>query len=218
MGQTGSSSPKINKNDKVILKLKIQRDSLLKYNGRLGILINNDLDNAKSQLLQGNKPQSIRYLRMKKRHEEILNKTLNQIDSLEQMVLNIEDKLLEKQFISKLAEGNEILRVLNRECSVDKVDQVVEEAMGNIETTNEISDALANGVVADEDIEEELRLLQQDISKEIQGKETEDSVAQQLPSIEVSKPVFPAVSNKQLRNPQDNAKKTEKPTEAILST
>lgn len=184
----GSLKPKIGQTDQAIFKIKMQRDSLIKYNSLLNSLIENDLKMAKSNI--SDKQKASFYLRKKKRHTELLSKTLQQIDTLDQMVEAVQMKLVERDFLRSLETGNGLLKTLNKECSVEKVDKVMEEAQEQVEIQNEIGEAF--GIDQDEEIEQELLRLEEQVKvpeqADVQEKPVKKLELPNVPSNEVEPP------------------------------
>lgn len=196
MGQS-SSTPTINKNDQAIFKLKLQRDSLIKYNTNLGLLINNDIDQAKACLARKDRQRALAYVKRRKAHQQLLGKTLGQIDTLEELISTIQIKLIEKDFIQSLQQGSQILKVLNKECNANKVDSVMDEARNQIDIQNEVSDLISHGNlnnINDDEIEEDMAKLEKEVKGETNSNEAEGLV-DKITSIPKTDniPIFPNV-------------------------
>lgn len=209
-----SSSPKINKTDQAIFKLKLQRDSLIKYNTNLGLLLNKDIDQAKIALGKNDKQRALLFLKKKKAHLELLGKTLNQIDTLEELISNIQFKLIEKDFVKSLNNGNKILTVLNQECSVTKVEEVLDKAQDQIELQNEVDAMISQcglSKVTDEEIEDELRDLEKTVVSDPALSEIE-----KLPKTD-NIPIFPQVGNGKSKDNKEPAAESHR-KEQMLAT
>ncbi|KAG0667089.1 Vacuolar protein sorting-associated protein 20 [Monosporozyma unispora] len=70
------------------------------------------------------------------------------------MLVNIEFKLIESQFLTGLKKGNDILTKLNKEFT--NIDEVISDAQEQMAYQNEINDALANSVVGVNNFEDEI--------------------------------------------------------------
>eukprot|EP00835_Amoeboradix_gromovi_P006326 NODE_725_length_4780_cov_0.211066.p2 type:complete len:180 gc:universal NODE_725_length_4780_cov_0.211066:658-119(-) len=116
----GSSA---SKSDHGLLKLKIQRDQMLKYRKKLDFQIDQVVELARKN--RTNKKLAISYLAQKK----YLLKIVNQVDAQQQllfeMINEIELKSVQVHVIDALKQGNELLSDMNNQLS--NSDQVIED-------------------------------------------------------------------------------------------
>ena len=116
-------------------------------------------------------------LKKTKYQQKLLEDSSNQLYNLENMIHNIEFKLIEKDFLKGLQNGNAILSKLNNEMKVEDVERLVDEVQDNIAYQDEINEMLSNSVVG-QDIEDE-------IDQELAALELEATpLDQRLPKID----------------------------------
>uniref|UniRef100_H2YNN0 Charged multivesicular body protein 6 n=1 Tax=Ciona savignyi TaxID=51511 RepID=H2YNN0_CIOSA len=157
MGNLFSSKPKskpqqsrVTEQDKAILELKKQRDTLLQYTKR----IENEQEKlksfAKECLKNGNKNKAKLILKKKKRQETLMTQTEQQIENLEVMANDIEFAQMESNVIEGLKAGNESLKAMHKLMSYEDVEKIMEETQEGIEYQRELDDLLA-GSLSQED-------------------------------------------------------------------
>ena len=116
----GSSA---SKSDHGLLKLKIQRDQMLKYRKKLDFQIEQTLTLAKQNIK--NKKLAVHYLAQKK----YLNKLIEQVDAqqllLFEMINEIELKSVQVHVVEALKQGNSLLSDLNTK--LKDSDKVIDE-------------------------------------------------------------------------------------------
>ncbi|KAH3681863.1 hypothetical protein WICPIJ_007169 [Wickerhamomyces pijperi] len=181
---TSSSSPRINSQDKAIFQLKLQKDKLKQYERRTTQLINSETLQVKLLLREGRKDAAKTLLKRSKYQATLLENVNNQILNLDNLIHNIEFKIIEKEFLKGLSQGNETLAKLNRELNVNDVTKLIDEVNENIEYQNEIDELLSNSIVGkdyEDEIDEELQALEREYQvknlPEAVSGEINDSVA-----------------------------------------
>ncbi|OXB44710.1 hypothetical protein B1J92_D04246g [Nakaseomyces glabratus] len=214
MGQK-PSKVHITETDKAILQLKRSKDEIHKYTKKSDRLIAIEKDRLK-QLIHDNpktykKDTKVRFL-LKKIHyqEHLLQQASDQLINLENMVSTLEFKMVEKEFVSGLQTGNEILKKLNAEFK--DVDKLMDDVQDQIEYQAEVDNALANSVVGTNTFEDELDRELDQLDKEVNG-------LPELPTTEG----LPAFDNRQkekneverINNPQQNTEIQGKKEEAL---
>lgn len=172
MGQSGSRI-KVTETDRAMLQLKMAKDELHRYSRRTELLIRREREELKELCakLGGNKVRSdFRARAMLKRvhyQQRLLEQCSDQIINLETMVQSIEFKMVEKNFLTGLENGNELLKRLNKELSLEKVERVIDDAAEQIEIQREIDETLSNAVIGSsisDEIDRELELLDQQVN------------------------------------------------------
>lgn len=176
MGNTSSSGrtpPKITNQDKAILQLKMQRDKLQKTSKKIEVVIKRERQIAMESVKSGNKRRALLALKKKKYQENLMDTVERQTESLESLISTIEFKLIEKDVVYGLQQGNEVLKQLNNELSVDKVDKIMDDTQDGIEYQEELSDRLGDLMprALDAEVDEELAEMEREQSK--QPKETD---------------------------------------------
>ncbi|KAK6458610.1 Snf7-domain-containing protein [Scheffersomyces xylosifermentans] len=184
MGQQ-PSTPKITAQDRAIFQLKQQRDKLKEYQRRLTFVIDKQTNLAR-QALKNNQPDRAKfYLRSKKQQESTIVKTCEQLDNLEGLIGTIEFKLIEKDVIYGLEQGNKVLKKLNNEMKIEKIDKILDDLEDEKLKVDEIGDALGmgSGLSKSEEIEvdEEFEKLDQEVNGIKEQPKKDDVVVPDLP-------------------------------------
>lgn len=187
MGQQ-LSQPKITAQDKAIFQLKRQRDNLKQYQRKLNVVIDRQTALAKQALKDG-KPEKARlYLRLKKQQQSVINTTYDQLGNLENLIGTIEFKLIEKDVIYGLSQGNEVLKKLNSEMSVEKIDKVLDDFEDERVKVDEVSDMLGSGLsnLQETEVDEELERLEEEVFGTKKAVEELNSKLPELPDVPTS--------------------------------
>lgn len=203
MGQETSKPKqyKMTKHDKAILELKKSRDNIDKYSQsmfkKIGMerrqvknIISKKSKNKDGKLSPTDEMKCKSILKRIRYQESLVNKAVQQLMSLEEMILSIDFKQVEMTFMEGLENGNTILKQLNQELSLEKVDDLLDESEEQMAIANEINEVLGEHQinVAGQQIEDEVDLELQDMIKEMEG-----SVEMRKPDSTVEK--FPNVSH-----------------------
>lgn len=171
MGQS-SSAPTITPQDRAMFQMKQQRDKIKQYQKRINITMNRQTNLAQQALANGDRDRAKFYLRSKKHQQSTISKTYEQLDNLEMLIGTIEFKLIEKDVIYGLSQGNKVLESLNGEMSVDKIDKVMDDLEEERIKVDEVSGALSGLSNRDEDeVDEELERLEMEEKEKEQDKE-----------------------------------------------
>lgn len=184
MGQKGSKI-KITEQDKAVLQLKQSKDSIHKYTRRTSSLIDEERQQLKSLIKENPKTYKqntkVRFI-LKRIHyqEHLLDQASDQLVNLENMLSNIEFKLVEKQFFQGLQNGNVILTKLNKEFK--NIDDIMDDVQEQIAYQSEIDETLAQHVSGVNDYEDEIDKELDAMELEIEGKK-ETNVIEQIPEM-----------------------------------
>ncbi|KAF8641174.1 hypothetical protein AX17_000809 [Amanita inopinata Kibby_2008] len=181
------SLPRITAQDRAILDLKLQRDKLKQYQKKIQIILDREHAIAKAHLAAGQKDRAVIALRRRKYQQGLMLKTDAQLENLEQLVSTIEFSLVEVSVMHGLSQGNEVLREIQKEMSLEDVEKLLEETHEAQEYQKEISEMLSNTLTLDEEdaVQGELRELQANILRETQTEGI------QLPSVPTAHPIPP---------------------------
>ncbi|KAI0800966.1 Snf7 family [Fomes fomentarius] len=180
------SVPKITKQDRAILDLKLQRDKVRQYQKKIQVVLDREHEIAKQQLASGNKDRALIALRKRKYQEGLLAKTDAQLENLENLVSTIEFSLVEVSVLHGLQQGNEVLKEIHKELNVENVERILGESQEAREYQREIDEMLSNSLTVEDEeaVQAELRELQlQTVSVEEQQRPIE------LPSPPTKAPV-----------------------------
>ncbi|KAL6937428.1 hypothetical protein ACO0RG_003934 [Hanseniaspora osmophila] len=159
MGQSASASAntqhrKITSQDKAILQLKKSRDNLNKFTHNTYKLIDNENAELKKMIRSCKETGSpvkshpqIKLLLKRVHYQKILITRANdQLSNLDEMLSNIEFKLIEKKFITGLQQGNDILKKLNNELNVDFVQDVMDNVQDEMAYEREVDQVLTSNM------------------------------------------------------------------------
>mgnify|MGYP003366394175 CR=1 FL=1 len=182
---SGRKAPKITSQDKAILQLKIQRDKLRKTSIKVQTVIKRENEIARQCVRKGDKRRALLALKKRKYQENLLDTVGKQSDSLETLINTIEFKLIEKDVVYGLQEGNKVLKQLNTELSVDKVDKIMDETAEGVSYQEELSERLgelmprAVDAEGDEALE---RMEREEAEKTEEGSKNEAAKLGELPA------------------------------------
>lgn len=182
------SQPKITAQDRAILQLKKQRDSLKQYQRKLAGVVDRQTSLAKQALQDGNPEKAKLYLRLKKRQQSVISSSYEQLNTLEGLIGTIEFKLIEKDVLYGLQQGNEVLKKLNSEMSVEKIDRVLDDLEEERVKVDEVSDALGSGLtnLEEAEVDDEFEALEREYGKQKTPTQPEEAVsgkAAELPDV-----------------------------------
>nr|XP_054366638.1 charged multivesicular body protein 6 isoform X1 [Mirounga angustirostris] len=146
------------------MQLKQQRDKLKQYQKRVTQQLEREREIARQLLRDGKKERAKLLLKKKRYREQLLDKTENQITSLETMVQSIEFTQIEMKVVEGLQIGNECLKKMHQVMSIEEVERILEETQEAVEYQRQIDDLLAGSFTQeDEDaILEELNAITQE--------------------------------------------------------
>ncbi|KAJ4459703.1 putative charged multivesicular body protein 6 [Paratrimastix pyriformis] len=194
-------SVEISQVDRAKLDLKVQRDQLTHYQKRINEVIERETTVARTCMAQGKRRNALIALKKKRWQEQLLAKTDGMLMNLHQMISTIEFTEIEKQVFDGLKQGTTVLQQLNREMSVEAVDELMADTQEAIDKQNEIEQAL--GTQLDEaDMEA--------VTAELEALESQ-MIADRLPAAPESAPVSAPVSAAPLSAPASAASAATEP-------
>ncbi|KAJ7071140.1 Snf7-domain-containing protein [Mycena amicta] len=121
------STPSITAQDRAVLDLKLQRDKLKQYQKQIQFILQREHEIAKTHLVAGNKDRALIALRRRKFQQGLLLKTDGQLETLEELVSTIEFSLVEVSVLHGLQQGNDVLKQIHKEMSVEAVEKLMDE-------------------------------------------------------------------------------------------
>lgn len=148
-----------------ILDLKLQRDKLRIYQKKITMVLNAEHAAALSLLQRGDKPRALLALRRRKYQSSLLLQTDRQLETLEALTSSIEFALIEKDIVYGLKQGNEVLKRIHKEMTLEAVGKLMDETNEGIRYQKEVSEMLA-GVMTNDDedeVEEEMERLVREV-------------------------------------------------------
>jgi len=143
--------PKVNQHDKAVLDLKVQRDKLTTYQKKCALVINKEMELARVLLKEGKKKQAILALKKKKYQEQLLTKSENQLSTLQEMIDSVEFSQMEQKVFESLKAGNEVLKEIHSQMSIDEIDQLMEDTQEAVAYQKEIEEALAGQLTSEDE-------------------------------------------------------------------
>lgn len=135
-------APVITAQDRAILQLKQQRDKIKIYQKKTEEDLEKNKDLALKLFQNGLKDRAMIVLRRKKYMEEVLSRTDKQLETLEQLVADIEYTQIEVSVVEGLKVGTEALKQLNSLMNVEDIQQMMDDSEEAAEKQKEISDIL----------------------------------------------------------------------------
>lgn len=123
----GNNRTKVTSRDKAILDLKLQRDKVRQYQKRIASVQRRERDLARQCLARGDKEKALLFLRKEKFQKQLLSKTDDQLATLEDLATSIEFALIQKDIYFGLEKGNMVLKEINREMSMDKLEKILDD-------------------------------------------------------------------------------------------
>ncbi|KAJ3172639.1 Vacuolar protein sorting-associated protein 20 [Geranomyces variabilis] len=169
--------------DKAVYDLKIQRDKLKQYQKKIEVVLAREVQVAKHHLRAGDHGRALLALKKKKYQEHLLLQTDNQLLTLEQLCGQIEYALVEQDVLKGLQQGNEILKQIHKETSLDAVQKLMDDTADAIAYQAEI-DEIISGTMTPEDDDE--------IMAQLDAMEAEE-LAAKLPSVPETADSQPAI-------------------------
>jgi len=157
---SGQSGPKITSQDRAILDLKLQRDRIRQYQRKTEGILEQERQVAREALAVGNKARALTALRRRKYQEQLLVKTDNQLETLQNLVTSIEFSLVEKDVLFGLRQGNAVLKELNKEMTLESVEKLMGETANAVAYQKEVDEMLSSLITADDEEEVQRELAQ----------------------------------------------------------
>ncbi|KAL7666511.1 Charged multivesicular body protein 6 [[Candida] zeylanoides] len=211
MGQT-SSTPRITPQDRAVFQLKQQRDKLRQHQTKLAAVVERHTALARRALAQGHPERARFYLRAKQHQQSTIAKTYAQLDTLEQLIGTIEFKSIEKDVLEGLRQGNAVLRELNREMSVERIEAVLDDLEEERVKVEEASEVLGRGLTRGEEneVEEEMARLAAEASPQtpqaaVQAPQAAAPAAADLPRV----PPLPMAPTGELEDAEEETSREE---------
>ena len=165
-GDKRKPDPRITDADHAVLQVKKQRDQLKLYQRRIEAEHEKLRRLAKECLKEGKRDKAMLLLKKKKRQDVLLERTMGQLDNLEQMVDRIEEAQTQNKVMEGLKSGNQALKQLHALMSREDVERIMEDTQDSIEYQKELDELLGGGM-SQEDDDDLLAELDQIVAKEM---------------------------------------------------
>lgn len=171
-----ASGNEITEDDIGIINLKITVNKLTKRNEILELKLEEIPKKIKGFLKNGKEDPRIRNLLVtKKTIAHSLNKSTDILNQINTILLKINDAHVNLSLFDSMKQSSAILKGLNRDISVEKIDDLRNELDEEITKTDEINEALGTRAESDEEIDEELDKLYKEAVAAEKPKELEKS-------------------------------------------
>nr|CAH0108288.1 unnamed protein product [Daphnia galeata] len=148
---SNKKTTRVTEQDKAVLQLKQQRDKLKQYQKKILAVIEKDKELARKLLREGKKDRAKLLLKKKRYQEQLIEKTDKQLDTVDQLVHDLEFAQVEMQVLNSLKAGNESLKEVHKLFSIEDIEQIMDETREGIEKQKEIDDILAGALTAEDE-------------------------------------------------------------------
>nr|XP_046912576.1 charged multivesicular body protein 6-like [Dermatophagoides farinae] len=193
---------KVSSTDRAILQIKQQRDKVKKYQKRLTAQINNEVELIRKLVQQGQKQKALLLLKKKKYTEKVLEKTDNELMTIENLIMDIEYKNVEQNVLKGIEVGNEALKKLNAVFSIEKIEALLEETEEGIEKQQEINE-LITGIKVENELPDDDEELNEELENILGQRENPIELpevpGEDLPEIEKPEKIKAAANEKRER-------------------
>lgn len=175
-------APVVTAQDRAILQLKQQRDKIRIYQKKTERDLEKNRDLALKLFQNNMKDRALIVLRRKKCMEETLSRTEKQLETLEELVRDIEYTQIEVSVVEGLRVGTAALKQLNSLMDIDDIQQMLQDNEEAADKQKEISDILQR-TSERFDEEELLRELDSYLPKQESVEQHEEKVIEEIPEI-----------------------------------
>jgi charged multivesicular body protein 6 len=146
----------LNTEDKTILNLKLCRDNIKNYIKKLETSESKTKQKAKDELKKKDREKAKMYLSRSKLYHEQRNIAQGQLNMIEDQAMAIESAKNQREAMTVLQQGNEILKKLNEEVNVEKWENIADDMKELKQQQDEIGDFLKNHNIDEGQYEEQL--------------------------------------------------------------
>jgi charged multivesicular body protein 6 len=144
----------VNDHDRAVLDLKNARDTLKQQQKKLTSVMQREKEVARLLLKKGDKKGALWVLKKKKLQESMLEKTLIQLDNVQQMIDSISFAQMNALVFESLQKGRDALKDLNSIMSVEDVENLLQENADQIMLAEQLDEAVrqhTGGAMSKED-------------------------------------------------------------------
>jgi len=163
-----SKTTEINQEERALLDCKLCRDKIKKYIKSLEKNSSLKKEKAKEALKNGNKDRAKLYLRQSKMYQEQVKTADGQLEMIETQITQIENAQSQRDALSVLKQGNEVLKNLQKEVNVEKFQEVADDMNELKEQQDELTEFFKSRGIEenDEELDDELDKLIDNVNKE----------------------------------------------------
>ena len=165
---------RVNKDDKAIAEVKITRDKVKNYLKKLENNISALKDAVKECIKSKQRDKAMLALRKQKFLEKNLETGRGELLNLENLIINIENAQIQKNVYESLKQGNDFLKQMNQQITLDDVDKLMEETAEAIEYQQQIGEALAQQGIKEDDT---------DLLKQLDELDEAEAIDVEIPSV-----------------------------------
>jgi len=164
MGSAQSRSHKrtITDVDRAVLALKTQKRKLGEYQKRVEGAIEREERRAKELVQSKKNKQALLALKKRKLHQQQLEKVCVWVLKVEETIVHIEQNQVQNDVQANLKRGNDALRLLQKEVSLDDVDEILQDSSESAAHWEDINRALSDQLDAKQlgEVDEELKRME----------------------------------------------------------
>ena len=166
-----SRTTKINQEERALLDCKICRDNIKKYIKSLEKNSSLKKQKAKEALKNKNRDRAKLYMRQSKMYQEQIKASEGKLEMIETQISQIETAQNQLDVFNVLKQGNNILKKLQEEVNVEKIQEIADDLNELKEQNDEITQFFKEKGIEenDEEIDNELYKLIDNVQKE-EGK------------------------------------------------
>jgi charged multivesicular body protein 6 len=166
-----SRTTKINQEERALLDCKICRDNIKKYIKSLEKNSSLKKQKAKEALKNKNRDRAKLYMRQSKMYQEQIKASEGKLEMIETQISQIETAQNQLDVFNVLKQGNNILKKLQEEVNVEKIQEIADDLNELKEQNDEITQFFKEKGIEenDEEIDNELDKLIDNVQKE-EGK------------------------------------------------
>mmetsp|Transcript_19519 Transcript_19519/g.39515 ORF Transcript_19519/g.39515 Transcript_19519/m.39515 type:complete len:231 (+) Transcript_19519:87-779(+) len=215
------AKPKMTDKDKAILDLKRQKIKMKNYKTRINATLEKEMAMAKQLIKQKKKKKALLVLKKKKYLETLVERTDKAILNTEKLVDSIEYASMQKQIFDAMKAGNDCLKEIQSEISIEEVEKLMEDTEEAIAYQEQISETLAGSLTNDDElaVDEELAQLEKEDAefKALELEEQLPDVPDQQLEPEEKQPAEPVVEEKTAKKPKIAATTEKKKAAVVLA-
>ena len=163
-----SHQTKINEEEKALLDCKICRDKIKKYIISLEKNTSLKKQKAKEALQNKNKDRARLYMRQSKMYQEQIKTAEGQLEMIETQINQIESAQSQRDVFNVLKQGNDVLKKLQEEVNVEKMQEISDDLNELKEQNDEITQFFKDRGIEEneEELDDELNKLIDTVQKE----------------------------------------------------
>lgn len=161
-GQSRSHKRTITDVDRAVLALKTQKRKLGEYQKRVEGAIEREEQRAKDLVQCKKNKQALLALKKRKLHQQQLEKVCAWVLKVEESIVHIEQNQVQNDVYANLKRGNEALQILQKEVSLDDVDEILQDSSESAAHWEDINRALSDQLDAKQlgEVDDELKRME----------------------------------------------------------